>query len=293
MRFYLNLVLAAIFTFLAVGNFSGCKKKLSPLVKVHPPFGRASFVIDDNLTLKDPALEVMRLTHVTVKSPRLVDAIGPTQKAWLRPSDLERAHLIEGFQSVRPELLSEFAKLGMVSMVTPSRHEYEYIIVLGATYEIFLRRLIFLKDMLSTSNIKFKKLILLGSHRPLERYLEIEPFLKNHPKASLPLTEIEMMELLVEHSALGKSLENVEIIKVASPMKQNTQGKIVRAITRDTVEDMLKQNLEPGASLVISSQPYILRQDLIVRSLALPPWQIETVGPEAPASLQTNVYLDE
>lgn len=286
-RFFAAVMLAC----LALASLPSCSLKNLSHSRNHQRPDLASLIIDQDQSLCEPVLELIKLTHLA-PARKLSDAIMPTQTGWLRPTATERAYLSEDRKDLAPVMMKQFDILGLIAPITAQKNEYDYAILLGAMYETFKSRLDFLEQILA-SGVKIRKLALLGSHRPLENNNELAPMLINHVFDKLPLTEIDMMEALINNSLIRTMQPNIELIRVASPMKKGPNDTLVRANTRDTVVDLLNMNIKPGRALVISSKPYILRQDLVVKSVLTTPWRIETVGPAPPAGLPTTVYLDE
>jgi hypothetical protein len=280
--------IAAIFYLLAVIDLSSCHKIMIRPVDRYLPES-AELIIHKQLSLCDPVLELMRLTNLDIAT-NLNDAIPPTQEGWLRPHGSERAHLLEKNRDL-PIFMRQFDRLGLLAEILPSKNEYDYVLLLGAMYDTFKYRLDWLEQAI-VNGLKVKIIVLMGSHRPLEQRHELDRMSKNHIFKKHPLTEIEMMEALIAQSSIKNLQPNIKFIKVASSMKQRN-GILMRANTRDTVIDFLDLNQKPGSVLAISSQPHVLRQDLVIRSHLFMPWQIETVGKNAPINLPTSVYLDE
>lgn len=265
-----------------------CHKKIAT-IQQEP--SRAAFIVDENFSVTDSVQKLMELSGVK-PARKLSEVVSLTQPVWLRARQSERMHLVEEYENLRPTLLMHFRNLGLITEVTANKTHYDYVLLLGANYLTMENRVAYLEKILA-SGVTIKHLALLGSHRPLEHVHEVEVMLKKHQFAVVPTTEIEMMEALINASPMKDKLHNINIIRIASPMKINSDGTVARANTRDTVEDLLKLDVTAGSSLVISSQPYILRQDLIVRSLLPSPWTIETVGDSAPIDLPSGVYFDE
>ena len=66
-----------------------------------------------------------------------------------------------------------------------------------------------------------------------------------------------------------------------------------RPNTEDTVEEFLKLKPKPGSYLVISNQPFILRQHSVMKSLLPRGFKIETVGYGVKSdSLNISLILD-
>lgn len=257
--------------------------------KPQPPalFVRTTLIVDDQKNISEPVKALMRLSGLEPVLS-LKEAVQITQKSWIRPKGLEHIHLSETRPKLRPLFLKELQALGFMEEVMPQRREYDYVLLLGAMYETYKSRLLFLEELVNRG-ITFKNVALLGAHRPLEPVYELKPMVNDYIFAKLPVNEIEMMENLYGRSSLRAMVP----IKIASPMKIDSSGKPVRANTFDTVVDFVKTNTKPGSVLVISNQPYVVRQGLVVASVLKQPWYIETVGLRPKADIPTDVYLDE
>lgn len=275
------IVFSILLVFLA-----GCQSHIKKYSQKTLP--DSAFFIVDQKKVTQPVIKLMELTDLNIPLS-LDDAVFITQKNWLRKQDQERVDLLESNHKSLSMMKEQFERLGLTKTITPKKSEYDYVIILGAMYEPFKDRLHFLEHL--AKSINFKKLALLGSLRPLEREQELSPLLKSHAFLKLPMTEIEMMEELLKKSSID--VGNIEIIRIASPMKRGPDNSLKRANTLDTVLDFKNLKLKPGFALVISSQPHILRQELVVLSELKAPWQIETVGPKPPKDSPTDVYLDE
>jgi hypothetical protein len=247
---------------------------------------RASLIVDNQGLVGEPVQELMRLTGIEPVSS-LKEVVEKTQKKWIRSVNVEREDLFENHQELKSPIFTQLSRLGLLSSVMPAKGEYDYVLLLGATYQTYKSRLKFLEEIIE-SGIKVKTIALLGSLRPLEHGHELSVMVRDQAFKTSPINEIEMMEMLFKQS----SLKGYQTVKIASPMKNNN-GQLVRANTLDTVVDFANLNLRPGSVLVISNQPYVIRQGLVVRRVLKWPWRIETVGPKPRIDTPTSVYFDE
>lgn len=286
MRNYLVLIVLV----LSAVNFSSCQKRVAPTRAITLEQERARLIVDEHANLTPAVIALMKITGVD-ETLNLHDAIAPTQKSWLRPNDQERDILDEKYGDRVSDMMQHFKNLGLVDTVMPAMKRYDYVLLLGATYRSFQERLSFFETLVH-DGLEAKSIVLLGSHRLLERAREIEPMSREHLLSTTPLTEIDMMETLFGMLSL-KSVDTKKVISIASPMKVLDDGRIVRATTRDTVEDFLRAKKRPGSVLVISSQPFLLRQHLVVRKALGAGWTVETVGIHAASTSNTSVLLDE
>ncbi len=282
-QIFFSLVICAVLT------LSSCQKKNLRPTRDFALDERALLIVDEQFNLRPSVIELMKITGLE-EAHSLEQAVELTQKHWLRPPNRERAHVQEEFPKLSQQMMPYFSNLGLVNAVQPKGKSYDYVLILGSMYHSFLRRLSFVEQI---EGLRFDKIALLGSHRLLERIYETEPMLESNLLTRVPLTEIEMMEALFQESSLFGAIKPSQLIRIASPMKTRADGRVTRANTRDTVEDLLAIKPKPGTALIISSQPYVLRQHLVVKNLLEDPWQLESVGEAADPALNSSVYLDE
>lgn len=274
-----------------IGLTLSCQKSLVR-PNAHKDVPRMSFLIDEHVNVREPILDLMELTEVKAPSPALIDVIASTQTAWRRPQNVEFEHLREEHGTNRHAMLKAFHELGLIGRVMPTSNHYDVVLLLGAMYSTVKERLAFLED-LHDNGVRFKKLALLGSERPLDPNHELKAILREKLISPMPATEIEMMEALFKRSSLSAAIASENIIRIA-PVMKIVDGQLRRPITKDTIDDFLAISKEPQKTLVISNQPHLLRQDLVVRNTLPLQWPVETVGPAANVSrLVTGVFLDE
>jgi len=233
------------------------------------------------------------------------DIIEKTQHAWLCTPGTER------WQPDSPEKISllivlpSLEKLGMLQEVTPSHKEYDYVLIFGAATGRVRDRLTYLIHLWDQGT-RFKKIVLLGSERPLDPTVDSEAMLKNIPQyglptrknwqipAVLPKTESAMMRMIFDQVEIPDDMKKCPLIVVNSPQVTMPDGKIRRATTADTVIDWLKMNPQPGSCLFISNQPYVGYQHAIVLFLLPQSFTIDTAGSGVRdvSTLAVNVCLD-
>lgn len=281
--------LSAVCVLLVITNVSCQKSTIRPVKDA--PLELETLIVDEQNNLREPVIELMKRTAVPVVHS-LHEAIAGTQKAWLRPTGHEFAHLSEQYPADKKDFLKAFDELGMVARIMPTKTDYDYVIFLGAMYSTVKQRLSFLEHLVE-NGVKFKKIALLGSERPLDHQFETRLMLNDSTFATLPATEIDMMEALLDKSSLSTLSPKPIIIRVAPVMKVNADKSFSRPITKDTLVEFLVLNPKPGTTLVISNQPHIVRQHLVVRSVLPASWSVESVGPSASSNSPTGVFLDE
>ncbi|MCA9507259.1 MAG: hypothetical protein KC505_02415 [Myxococcales bacterium] len=273
--------------------FIGCKSILFNTQKnqAQSALSHVRTLVDERGLVTQPIVELLKLTQVSC--PRdLKSVVSCTQQAWLRRSGLERKDLNESRPELQSKIIREIKNLGLYSEIRPIAQKYDYVFVLGASYQTIKSRLDFLVEEINRG-ISFEKLVLMGSLRPLDENSEVKPFKFDFKTEATTETEIDLMREIIKFQPYKQSFQQIKIIEIASPMKLDGNKKLVRANTRDTFIDFMKLKLLPGKSLTISNQPYIKRQDLIAQDYLKDGWVNESVGPCVKTDINTNVLLDE
>lgn len=226
-----------------------------------------------------------------------------TQNAWYQAGKLRD----EIKDQVKDEQLSwqlgpVFEKLGMVKAVHAQTRRPRYSLLLGAMLKAVRKRIAHLCTEWETERVRFKKLVYLGSERPLDP--EREPFeeIQNPANAELPFpedwppystvsrphTEVEMMRWLGWQSlpvVPWGEIDDIDELVI-------TPG---RANTRQTVQEWLSFEPEPGSCLVVSSQPFVLYEAWVVEKTLRqhhPEWSVDGIGYAAPPTTPMATYLD-
>lgn len=153
-------------------------------------------------------------------------------------------------------LLNDLKALGMIDSVEPKQKFYRYVLVMGSTTRNFANRLDYLAE-LKQNGISFKEIVLLGGERPL----------RDNEKEGLPkeiVTEAQMMQYLCVNHPL---LNNDNVILVSAPMTKHSDGTFTRPNTDDTIVCFKKTAPADGSCLVISNNPYVLRQTKVVQRI--------------------------
>ena len=153
-------------------------------------------------------------------------------------------------------LLNDLESLGMIDSVEPKQKSYRYALVMGATTGSVAKRLDYLAS-LKQNGLNFKEIVLLGGERQLR---DIE-------KDGLPehiTTEAQMMEYLCAHHA---TLKNDTALLVNAPMAKHSDGTFIRPNTDDTIVYFSKIAPADGSCLVISNNPYVLRQTKVAQRI--------------------------
>lgn len=153
-------------------------------------------------------------------------------------------------------LLNDLKSLGMIDAVEPNRKFYTYVLLMGSLKENVALRLDYLAELKQTG-LTFKEIVLLGGERQLRDY----------EKNGLPedvTTEAQMMRYLCAHHEI---LKNNKILLVNAPMIQNDDCTFTRPTTDSTIVYFAQTTPEPGSCLVISHNPYVLRQTKVAQRI--------------------------
>lgn len=153
-------------------------------------------------------------------------------------------------------LLEDFRSLGMIDEVQPTQKAYTYALLMGACKERAEDRLQYLAE-LKQRGITFGVIVLLGGARQLQG---IE-------KSGLPedvTTEAQMMEYLCAHHS---KLKHDKVLLVDAPMIKHDDGTLTRPTTDSTIVHFAKIAPCDGSCLVISNNPYVLRQTRVTQRI--------------------------
>ena len=102
-------------------------------------------------------------------------------------------------------------------------------------------------------------------------------------------TETELFIYLFEkHPLYGITPHLV----IDAPKQILVDGTIRRLNTFSTVVEWLKTNPEKGSCLAISTQPFVGRQEAVLRSLLPIDFEVEAVGPQMKREYPLSIYLD-
>lgn len=231
-----------------------------------------------------PPLErLLELTCIETDGT-LNDIVDKTQAAWLRPSEKERWELEEpsNYLLHRQEILQIATELEMINAVLPSRCFYGEALWLGACVKEVCRRLDY-----------FAFLWRCGVHVNQLSILTGERLLTASERAHCPgaHSEAEMMEAIWMSTRLPYSLRRC--LQPSMKLIYAPKGEKQRANTADTYIWWLAQaGSEPVYLLALSSQPYVLYQQLIAEKVLPSSFCVETVGADAPRDLKVVVLLD-
>ncbi len=183
-----------------------------------------------------------------------------------------------------PEYAYElFSNLTMTQSIDASYSHYKYAVVLGSTVSQVTERFLWLKKQWD-AGVRYDELVLLTGDRKLASF-EIEQL--NNPDLD---NETEMMVYLSQQL----NLPNTPLTVVDTPAPSGKR----RPTTHDTFVQWLNVEPEPGLTLLISTQPFIWRQNAIAHNVLPKTFCIDTIGKGVPYELfvqhprATAIYLE-
>ncbi|MBX7065817.1 MAG: hypothetical protein K1X28_01170 [Parachlamydiales bacterium] len=198
-----------------------------------------------------------------------ISDLNGVREKWIQQGK-ERWVFDQRYEDLKETVWPLFRELGMVEEIKPARKHYDTVVLLGALYSTFQRRL----DYLVNTGVTYDRIVLLSGERPL---LDSE-------KAKLPglSTEAEMVQWVYDHSPLSK---DISALFISVPMKGER-----RPTTFDTILAWLETKPNPKWCLVISTQPYVHYQGAVFNRIF--PFYTEMAGPAITGSPTVALMLD-
>jgi hypothetical protein len=218
----------------------------------------------------------------------LSNIVAITQKqqpiGFMRPSGKERWEISDIHEDKRSALLDLFRQMGVLHTLMPTKTQYDYAVVHGATLGRTRDRMLFLIELYQQGT-RFDHVVVLSGKRILtdEEKKKLNNTVEN---------EYEMVQVVWNQLSKPQGLDKLPILFVDSPMHEKN-GVMMRPTTADTIGTWLKLNPKPGSIIAISNQPFCGYQDSVIRSYLPNTFQIETVGPAAQEDeVKISVLLD-
>lgn len=153
-------------------------------------------------------------------------------------------------------LINDLTLLNMIDAVEPVYKTYTYALLMGALKATVAIRLAYLEELIE-NGYSFDSVVLLGGERQL----------RASEKEGLPEgvnTEAQMMAYLCTQS---EKLANQKIVLVNAPMIQKPDGTFTRPTTESTLVHFAETAPHDGSCLVISNNPYIVRQTKVAQRI--------------------------
>jgi hypothetical protein len=264
-------------------------------------------LFDEHLQPNPPLLKLLRLVGMPLNSPTTLLSINTWAQSHLLRQGERWEKQNPRFERLTSDIQPLLEDFGFVHEISPHFKSYEGAIIHGALLSTVCFRLHYLIKQWQEEGVRFQHLYFLGGDRPLEPSCEnIKEMLSSNALSLLirkdatlslnpPTTEHEMMQWVWNHSEIPQHLrESVIVHFIQAPMKSHSQTHtLIRPTTEDTVYKWLEASPSPGLYLAVSNAPYILRQDLVIKSIAGPEFHFDTVGPKAHPYQRMSIFLDE
>lgn len=184
------------------------------------------------------------------------------QKNLLRDEKSERWHSqaateVRGIlRDRKPAFIKALRALGLLDEISPAGKSYDYALLMGAKLLSVNKRLDHLAE-LKRRGCRFGTVVLLGGERPLEAD-ELER------AAAGVKTEAQMMEAVYN---AHPGFTGQRMLLVNAPMTRKADGGPARPTTDGTLEEFARRAPAGGTCLVISNNPYVVRQTLAARRI--------------------------
>jgi hypothetical protein len=217
------------------------------------------------------------------------------QEKWLRPRGKERwEYKTQKNSRLKALVLPILKRLKMVYEVKPSKKNYDYILILGATSKRMEARIKYFFQTVKNYKLNFKEVFLLSGERPLNAKVDS---LDSLPELlSTCHFEACAMEEIWKRDSKVYGFENFPytLIDAKASIKG---GKRLRPTTVDTVFEWLdKKNPAHASCLAISNNPYIGYQNASIeyalKSLQKKDIQVETIGDKSSEDTSLSLYYD-
>jgi hypothetical protein len=232
-------------------------------------------LIDKDQSVSESLAKLLKHFSIDAHKP-LQEIVRITQPFWLQK---KREQNTQDKTLLDTKLRALFTNMGMVNAIYPVHKNYDYILLLGSDEPDMKARIAFLNEQIK-KGISASRFIVLTSDRPLYDYE------KSQTNAG---TEQQMIQELIAQLN-PEHWHQLEYCQANG--KTNADGFHQRATTEDTIKTWLATKPSPGNCLVISQQPYIGRQNAVLKMYLHNGWKFETVGPQLDAQFTLEDMLD-
>ena len=225
----------------------------------------------------------------------LKNVVKLTQQKWLKKNDRDT---LEEVDKKRESYIYQLKEAGCIDRILPSKKNYDYCLVLGGQYQIFISRLQYLIHKWE-EGVRFKSLVFLGEKRTLDFEKEKKLLLKNsnnqiRTKASkkMPQAEIDMMKFIYENTEVPKEMRALKTVFIDGAMDITDREIVLPNIFNAILTWFNGAKPAEGSCLVVSSQPYVGYQESIVRAALNKNFEIEAIGDAALPETKVSIYLE-
>lgn len=228
--------------------------------------------------LKPAAQELLALFDVPGELP--TEEIVPyLLREWLQAGK-DVWEMDKRFESKRDLAFPLLIELQCVETIHAQKKHYDYALVLGATGPVMKNRLDFLYEEWQRG-VRFDQIVLLSGAR------DLDPKVETIPEGITTETEL-FVYFFNEHPLKGLAPHLV----IDAPKQVLENGTIRRPTTESTAVNWLKTSPRPGSCLGVSTQPFVGRQEAVLRSLLPCSFEVEAIGPSIGRDYPLSIYLD-
>jgi len=218
----------------------------------------AEVAFHHNGELTEQVKAIFKELGVTVTS--LAQANEFAQKNLLRTGERwdkqEDNQLHTTMKEKQTALIDDLRALGMVDEIKPTKKEYTYALLMGATTARVKQRLVYLASLIG-AGYHFEYIVLLGGERQLR---EVE-------KEGLPETITTEAQMMAYLCAQDEQCKDKQSLLVNAPMIQKPDGTVTRPTTDTTLQYFAEIAPHDGSCLVISNNPYAVRQAKVTQRI--------------------------
>ncbi|MGB1272558.1 MAG: hypothetical protein ACPG5T_10835 [Endozoicomonas sp.] len=241
----------------------------------------------------DELLQLLDVPHGATLDEMIV-----ASQIWRRKPGQERWEVpdLNITRTTRQNAFQLLEKLGMVQEILPTRNQYQYALLLGATVPRMQRRLNELLKLWQ-QGIRFEQLVFLVGQRPLQPDIDLPTqftlrAINNAADVnSLPATETEGAKMIYSATLLPNDLKRIPVLFVDTPRYWRENGW-QRPNTRDTLKQWVSSKPIPGSTLVLSDQPHSHYQKEVVRQELPDGFSVDLAAHQADPDARLVLYLD-
>lgn len=254
-----------------------------------------AFVHESTNMVTDPVAQLLKFTQVQTDLS-LADVVAKTQQYWLRKPGTERWQIQQNQFQNGPEMLALFEQLNLLCEKKPQLKHYDYLVVPGALFKTMVNRMNYAIELFK-QGISFDTIVLFASDRPLfldqgEHAQAFAEYMQCSNNSELIKTEADILQMIYNFAEMPEKMRQLPCQLVSASMKE-IDGKMVRPTTKDTVLAWMNKNPKPGTVLLVSNQPNVDFQYLVIQAHLPATFKVEAVGAAADQSgITLDILLD-
>ena len=219
-----------------------------------------------------------------LEKPTIFELNNIAQSLFLRPKNCERdfKESIEHYtkivsllsESEKDDVLELMRNLGCLGDIFPKKNKYDYIIIHGGIINTMIDRIKFFLELIKKKkiNINDSKLYFLCGERIISESEIEEVILRSDLRnfdfisfISIFNDERDIAKICWNQLKMSSSIKDKKMIFVEAKKKLGSK----RSTTEDCVKEWIKRNLSPGSCLVISSNPFVIYQNMVTKLVVL------------------------